>query len=122
MRLAAELLGQILTGEKIIEPDPGSALTVDRVEKRFTPFVISFRSKPSAEERSDSVASLRGALDADARAKAQERAIVTAMARIEEARRSGASLYLTNIDAPDMMSVVRYAPDILDRGLRDRRR
>lgn len=117
VRLAAELLGQILAGEKITEPDPGSTLTVDRTEKRFTPFVISFRPRPSAEEQSDSAASLRAALDADARAKAHERAIEIATARIEEARRSGASLYLTNIDAPDMMSVIRHAPDILDRWL-----
>ena len=63
------------------------------------------------------MASLRAALDADARAQAHMRAFETATTRIEEARKSGASLYLTNVHAIDMEPVVRHAPDMLDRWL-----
>ena len=114
VRLAAEVFGHALAGNKIAEPDPGSTLTVDRAEKRFTPFVISVQPRPSLEERANPAASLRAALDADARAEAHKRAFETATARIDEARRSGASLYLTNVDAVDMAPVIRHASDMLD--------
>lgn len=117
VRVAAEILGHVLAAEKIAEPDPGSTLTVDRSEKRFMPFVISVRPRPSADERSNPMASLRATLDADARAKAYVRAVETATARMEEARKAGASLYLTNVDALDMELVVLHAPDMLDRWL-----
>lgn len=117
VRLAAEVFGHILAGNKIAEPDPGSTLTVDRAEKRFTPFVISVRPRPSPEERSNPAASLRAAPDADARAEAHKRAFETATERIDEARRSGASLYLTNVDAIDVEPVIRHASDMLDRWL-----
>lgn len=117
VRLAAEIFGHVLAADKVSEPDPGSTLTVDRDEKRFTPFVISVKPRPSSDERSHPAASLRAAFDADARTKAYERAINTATARIEEARKSGASLYLTNVDAIDLEPVVRLAPDIVDRWL-----
>ncbi len=117
VRLAAEIFGQVLAADKIAEPDPGSTLTVDRTEKRFAPFVISVQPKPSPEEQGNPAASLRVAPDADARSKAYMRAIEIATTRIEEARKSGASLYLTNIEAIDMEPVIRHASDMLDRWL-----
>ena len=117
VRLAAEIFGHVLAANEIAEPDPGSTLTVDRAEKRFTPFVISVQPRPTPEERNNPAASLRAALDADARAKAHERAFETATARIDEARKSGASLYLTKVDAIDVEPVVRHASDMLDRWL-----
>src|SRR5208282_4167447 len=84
---------------------------------RFTPFVLSVQPRPSSEEQGNSAASLRSALDADSHHKAYTRAIETATTRIEEARKSGASLYLTNVEAIDMEPVVRHASDLLDRWL-----
>ena len=60
---------------------------------------------------------LRAALDTDARVKAHMRAIETATTRIEEARASGASLYLTDVEAIDMEPVIRHASDMLNRWL-----
>ncbi|MDB5601162.1 MAG: hypothetical protein JWN71_3206 [Xanthobacteraceae bacterium] len=117
VRLAAEVFDHVLAANKIAEPDPGSTLTVDRAERRFTPFVISIQPRPSPEGGNDIAASLRAALDTDARVEAHKRAIETATARIDEARRSGASLYLTNVDAIDMEPVIRHASDMLDRWL-----
>ncbi|MBH5396444.1 hypothetical protein HZZ13_01265 [Bradyrhizobium sp. CNPSo 4010] len=117
VRLAAEIFGHVLTANKIEEPDPGSTLTVDRTERRFTPFFISVRPRPSPEERDNPAPSMRAALDADAQIKAHERAIETATARIDEARKSGASLYLTNVEAVDMDPVIQHASDIIDHWL-----
>lgn len=116
-RVAAEIFGHVLAADKIAEPDPGSTLTVDRAEKNFAPFVVSAQPKPSPEEQSNPAASLRAASDADARAKAHIRAIETATTRVDEARKSGASLYLENVEAIDMEPVVQHASDMLDRWL-----
>ncbi|WP_439360107.1 hypothetical protein [Bradyrhizobium sp. DASA03007] len=116
VRLATEIFGHVLAANKIAEPDPGSTLTVDRTEKRFTPFFVSVQLRPDPQGR-NSPAAIRAALDADARIKAHQRAVETATARIEEARQSGASLYLTNVDAVDLGPVIQHAPDMIDRWL-----
>jgi hypothetical protein len=114
VRLAAEIFSHVLAADKVAEPDPGATLSVDRTDERFTPFFVSVRPRPSPEEQRDPMVSLHTALDADARTKTHRRAIETATIRIEEARKSGASLYLTDVDAIDMELVVRHACDVLD--------
>ncbi len=117
VRLAAEIFGHVLAADKIAEPDPGSTLTVDRAEKNFTPFVVDVQPRPSPEEQGNPMASLAAAFNADARANAHIRAFETATTRVEEARKSGASLYLANVEAIDMEPVIRHAFDMLDRWL-----
>jgi hypothetical protein len=117
VRLAAEIFGHVLAAEKIEEPDPGSTLTVERAEKSFTPFFVSIEPRSSPQEQGNSMTPLRAALDADARANAYRRAVETATSRIEEARKSGASLYLTDVEAVDMEPVLQHASDLLDRWL-----
>jgi hypothetical protein len=119
--LAAEMLDIVLTASKIAEPDPGSSITVDRTERRFVPFIVSVRPRPDPEERADPAASLRAAMDIAARAKAQMRAFDTANERIEAARKLGASLYLTDINAEDMELVVRHRADMVQRWLEGHR-
>jgi hypothetical protein len=87
VRLAAEIFGHVLAAEKIEEPDPGSALVVNRAEKDFPLFVVSVQPRPSPQEQGDPTASLWAAFDADARTKAYRRAIETATSRTEEARK-----------------------------------
>lgn len=119
--LAAEMLDFVLTASKIAEPDPGSSITVDRTERRFVPFVVNVRLRPDPEERADPVSSLRADMDIDARAKAQMRAFDTATERIEGTRKSGASLYLTDIAAEDMELVVCHRDDMVRRWLEGHR-
>ncbi|MGY4430944.1 hypothetical protein ACVWWO_003421 [Bradyrhizobium sp. F1.13.1] len=116
VRLAAEIFGHVLAANKIAEPDPGSTLTVDRTEKRFTPFFVSMQLRPDLQDP-NSPAAIRAALDADARIKAHQRAVETATARIGEARQSGASLYLTNVDAIDLIPLIQHASNMIDRWL-----
>jgi len=117
VRLAAEIFGHVLAAKNIEEPDPGSTLTVDRAEKSITPFVVSIKPRPRGKGLSNPIAELQAAFDADASAKAHMRAIDTATSRIEDARKSGASLYLANVEAIDMEPVVWHASDMLDRWL-----
>ncbi|MCK1295338.1 hypothetical protein [Bradyrhizobium sp. 30] len=117
IRLAAEIFGLVLSAPKIAEPDPGSDLSVDRTETRFVPFVVSVQPRKDPRELADPAASLRAALDMDARVKAHTRAIETATKRIDAARKAGASLYLTDVDAIDMQVGVVHALDQVDHWL-----
>jgi hypothetical protein len=109
VQLAAEIFGRILAAEKIEEPDPGSTLTIEPREHDFPPFVF-VKPRSSIEER-------RPLMDPDAYSKEYQRAFETAHSRIEEARKSGASLYLTEIKSADFDPVLQHASDMLDRWL-----
>ena len=114
VRLAADIFGQILKAAKIEEPDPGSNLTVDRTERGFALSFASVEPRVNREDQGNPIASMQAALDPEARAKSYMRAIETAMSRIDEARKSGASLYLTEVQAADIEPVLQHAPDMLD--------
>jgi hypothetical protein len=114
IRLAAGIFGHVLAADKLEEPDPGSILSVDRTKAKSSPFAFSASPRLSPEEVDDPIAALNAAMDVDAQLKAHRRAAETAVSRIREARRSGASLYLTDMKAEDFEPVLRHAPDIVD--------
>jgi hypothetical protein len=101
IRLAALIFSRVLAAERIEPPDPGSMLSVDRTDEDTGPLLISITPPPADEEAGDPIATLRAEMDGDARLKAQRRAADIAAKRISEARRAGASLYLTDLDAAD---------------------
>jgi hypothetical protein len=113
VRLAASIIGQVLGARKLEEPDAGSDLTVDRTEREFMPFVVSIKPRRAAEEQGNPLAALRAELDPEARTQAYRRAAETATARIDETRKSGASLYLVDIPALDMEPVLEHAGDMV---------
>lgn len=117
VRLAAGIFGHVLAAEKIDELDPGSILSVARTEAKASPFVFSVAPRPGQENTDDPVAALRAAIDTDSQIKAHRRAVETAVSRIREARTSGASLYLADIDAEDLEPVLRHAPDMVNQWL-----
>lgn len=117
VRLAAEIFGQVLAANGVGVPDPGSIVTVDRTDKWFAQPTISFHLEPNPEEPKNPEIEQPAARDADARTEAFMRAVKAASARIEDARKSGASLYLTDVKAQDMEQVVLHASDLLSRWL-----
>ncbi len=117
VRLAAGILGQVLAAVRTREPDLGSTLSVDRTEAKSAPFVLSVMPLQSQDHSDDPVAAFEAAMDADAQLKAHHRAAETAITRIREARMSGASLYLANVDAEDFEPVLRHAPDLISQWL-----
>ena len=60
--------------------------------------MFSITPAKSAGESGDSIAALKAAVDSNAQLLAHRRAQDTAIQRIDEARRSGASLYFTYMD------------------------
>lgn len=117
VRLAAGIFGHVLAAEKIDAPDPGSILSVDRTEVKSSPFTFSVSPRPSQEDTDDPVAALKAAMDTNAQMSAHRRAVETAVSRISEARKSGASLYLANISVEDFEPVLQNASDIVDHWL-----
>jgi hypothetical protein len=117
VRLAAEIFGHVLTAERIDAPDPGAILSVDRTEAKSSPFIFSVSPRPIQEDANDPMAALKAAIDVDAQIKAYRRAAETAASRIDKARKSGASLYLSDIKAGDLAPVLQHAPDMVDHWL-----
>ncbi len=113
VRLAAGIFGRILAADQIQAPDAGSTLSVDRTEDVSTPFQFSVTPTQSETDPKHPFAALRAAMDVEARLKAHKRAVETAVKRIREARESGASLYLANVDAADLEPGLLYAPDLV---------
>ncbi|HEY8095095.1 MAG TPA: hypothetical protein VIE65_03255, partial [Methylobacter sp.] len=117
VRLAGKIFGHVLAADKIEEPDPGSILSVDRSETKTSPFAFSVLPWPSQNSTNDPEAWSKAAMNIDAQRKARRLASETAILRIHEARASGASLYLTNIDAKDFEPVLLHASDMVDHWL-----
>ncbi|HWD25748.1 MAG TPA: hypothetical protein VG387_01185 [Rhizomicrobium sp.] len=116
VRLSAEIVGKIIAARNASEPDLGSDIIFDRTENDM-PFSIDLRLRPAPRSINDQFASMSNMLDRDARIDAMNRAIRTAVARIEEARRSGSNLYLTEIGVGGMSLVVSQASDLIARWL-----
>lgn len=114
VRLAAEIFGHALAATKLDEPDPGSTLVVERSQKDFTPLLVSAEPRASPQEQGDPVAKMRAALDPDGRANARMHAFEIAASRIDDARKSGASLYLMEMGSEDLELVLQHASDLLD--------
>lgn len=110
-RLAAGVLDHILM-DSGYAPDLGSIVTVDREARRNHPFY--YNVEPAKEETGNPVEDLCAAFDAEQQRTRFQRAVETAAERIEAARKSGARLYLTDLDPEDLAAVLRHAPEFVE--------
>jgi hypothetical protein len=117
VRLAAEAFDQLLAGQKIDVPDPGSILLIDRPEERSSPLTYSVSPRPRKADSINPMEALKASMDVDAQVIAHRRAIKTAASRIREARLLGASLYLSNIAPEDFVPVLKHATELVDQWL-----
>lgn len=115
VRLAAEAFGQILLANNIEEPDPGSILSVDRVNEDSWLNSFSLTLKPASTKSEN----LRRMLDSEFQTSKFNQALKTAKSRISEVRSSGASLYLTDIEHGDFKPFLSHASDIVQKWLGD---
>jgi hypothetical protein len=113
VRLAATVFGRVLATSDLKVPDPGSQLSIDRSAKESESFLVSVMPE-SSDQRLTDPAAIKAAFDVEAQVKAYRRAAQVAESRIRDARRSGASLYLTNIAAEDFKPALAHASDIVD--------
>ncbi|AFL72838.1 hypothetical protein [Thiocystis violascens] len=114
--LATEVFSAIL-GISIAEaPDLGSDITVDSEKRMVDPF--SFSITVRAEGEDNPFAGLRfAAMEPDKLREIHQRAIDTAVSRINAARSSGASLYLRDVDASDCVPIIKHEPAVIERWL-----
>ena len=110
---ACAIFGQILAGEGIAEPDPGSILSVDTT--KIWPWPSTFFSRPRPSQ--DSHENFQMAFDPELRTQVFRRAIDTAVSRVTAARQSGASFYLMPMNPEDFVPVLQHAPDIVEKWL-----
>ena len=115
VRLAAQILDQVVRRDAIEVPDPGSQLSVDEARRAESPFAISLT--PGRTVEGDEVARINAAMDQDAKQLAAQRAVETATARIRAARSGGAALYLATFDPDDLARMLVHAEDVVDRWL-----
>jgi hypothetical protein len=83
----------------------------------ISPFEFAIAPRPSEANTGDPVVALRAMMDDNAGIKARRRAAETAIFRILEARRLGASLYLADMDADDFAPILGHAAEMTDRWL-----
>ncbi len=115
VRMAATVFGHILFANTLEVPDPGSQISVDRSGgEPDGRFCISVALESSDVHTDDPVAAIRAVMDSEARLEAYKRAVTIAKQRIDTARQSGASLYLTNVDAKDLKPVLTNLPEFID--------
>lgn len=115
VRLAAQILDNVVRRNAIEVPDPGSQLSIDEARRAESPFAISLA--PGRTVEGDEVARINAAMDRDASELAAQRAVETATARIRAARSGGAALYLATFDPDDLAPVLVHAEDVVDRWL-----
>jgi hypothetical protein len=120
VRLAAYIFDRVLLGVGLDTPEPGVVISVDRTAAGTEPrpLIVSIDPEAAGEDAGDPFAALKRMLDLESRRKSHERAVQAAQVagkRIEEARRSGASLYLWDVKPEDITCVREHAPELIDR-------
>ena len=110
---AAAILGQILAGDGIEEPDPGSILSVDTTEVWPWPLTFLARPRPSW----DSLGNLQKTFDSKLRTQTFRRTQDTAVSRVRAAWQSGASFYLMPMNPEDFVPVLQHAPEMVEQWL-----
>ncbi|TCH96280.1 hypothetical protein EJV46_20050 [Roseococcus sp. SYP-B2431] len=106
LRLAAEVLGRSILNVSVTPEIPGGLLTVDRTRNEQGGFSITLRNDESFSPSKR--------LSAEERRDADRRAVDVTIARVNEARAKGASLYLSQVDVADMKALVSQAPREID--------
>lgn len=114
---AAKILDFILTAECMEAPDPGAILCADCTAYEAGMLSLSVTTGESEKNMEDPFTDLKASMDAEARVKALHRAAETAANRIREAQSAGASLYLMELSAEDMVAIFRIAPEFINKWL-----
>lgn len=110
---AVSILGEVLIGDGIDVPDPGSNLTIDVNEDRPWPLTYSVELRPTQNEAER----MHIALDAQLRVEVYQNALDTAKERIREAQQSGAGLYLMSMEPMNFEPVLQHFPNIVEQWL-----
>ena len=108
-QLAADIFDSIVLQTKLEAPDPGSEITIDLHRRGDHPLLFSVTPGPMSSEGEHPFERLTR--DPDEYEKHTRLAVDTARERIRAAQAAGASLYLSNIRALDMVPLVTSCPE-----------
>lgn len=114
VRLAARILSHVLEARNLQEPDLGSNVSIELSDSKEQPFLYSVELRKHANPV-DSAQAFKAAFDLDAQQRNYDRAAEAARNRLEEARKSGASLFLVSLETEDLALALTYAPEIVER-------
>jgi hypothetical protein len=114
VQFAASIFGSVLLADQIDTPDLGAIVIVDRTVKNAGPDLFSVIPSAQTNDPADPISNLQREMDTEAQVRGRRRAIETAVRRIREARATGASLYLANVDPDDIEQVLHHAPGQLE--------
>lgn len=112
VRMAAQILDQVVRRDAAEPPDPGSQVSVDEARRNEAPFVYSVT--PALNSDGDEIGRVNRLMDQDARDAAARRAVEVAKSRIRRARAGGASLYLASFNPDDLAPIIAHADDIVE--------
>lgn len=114
-QLAADIFDSIVLQTNLEAPDPGSEITIDLHRRGDHPLLFSVTPGPMPGE--DKHPFERLTRDPDEYEKHTRLAVDTARERIQSAQAAGASLYLSNVKAQDMVLLVTSCPEQVQRWL-----
>ena len=117
VRLAANVLTDLLRGLGLGDPDPGATLSVDRTDDHTGTFRFSTSPRPTPENTGDPVAAFKRAMDGDAQLQEERMAAKVAVERIAATREAGGLLYLTHIGVEDVEVALTHCPDLVSKWL-----
>jgi hypothetical protein len=109
--LAAEILDGIVVRTDLETPDPGSAITINVDRRGDHPLLYSVTPGPMPGEEEYPFARL--SRDVDQYQEHTRQALAIARERIRTAQEQGARLYLSNIDANDLLAIVTSSPGLI---------
>lgn len=111
--ISATIFSHVLQSENLPVPDVGSSISIHRSDLDKTPFSYSIDTN-SLEEEYATATEFMAAMDFNSQRDLHRRAYETARLRISEARKSGASLYLTEVSTSDFLAILENAPEFID--------
>ena len=113
VQLAADLFGRVLMDSTLDLQDPEADLSVDRSLREVLPFAYSVAPQPTHSE-----GTIRWpTVDAEEQLQTLRATVDAANTHIQDAWRSGASLYLIDVHVKDFLAVLKHAPDAIDQWL-----
>lgn len=113
--IAAAILDAAIMRTSLQSPEPGSTITVNSERRLDYPMSISISPGPMPGEEEDPFSAL--SRTPEERRDHTQRAVEVALARIQQARSAGASLYLSSVSARDLYPIVTTVPSLVERWL-----
>jgi hypothetical protein len=116
-KIALEILNNLVTAAPSEEIDSGGEVFVDSEKRQANPAYFAFRPPPLFPD--DPFGGLREMSNPDEANERRQVTINTAVERIKEARKNGASLFLHSFDPTDLSALISNHREVVDQWITD---